>query len=367
MDDPRWKELATLFYKSTQLKEGDHVMLQATDLESLPLISALYKVAVQKGAASINYSIVLPEFYHFFLKHGSEKQIQFLPEWEMEKIKKMDVFIGACGETNGYDLNDIPAEKISLRSKTVRPLVDERVRNTRWCVTDVPTDYNAILAEMSTHEYFDYYFQACLQDYEAMKVNNQALKDLMEKTDRVKIIAEGTLLEFSIKDIGVQSCYGNNNIPDGEVFTAPVKESVEGVFSCNIPSFQQGREWSNIRLTFLHGRIVDAKCDQGEEAINKIFDIDNGARYIGEFAIGTNKGIKRASKNTLFDEKMLGSFHFTPGNCYGEACNGNRSAIHWDLVKAITPQYGGGLISFDGVSVIEDGLFIHPDLLGLNP
>ena len=367
MNDSRWMELAVLFCKSTELKKGDNVLLHAIDLEALPLMFAFYKQALLAGASSVNYQITIPELEHFLLKNGKEDQLLSFPEWELERMKKMDVFMAARARTNGFSLRDISAERVSLRNKTVDPITDERVKNTRWCITYVPTDHDALLAGMSTPEYFDYYFQAVLQDYEAMKIKNQLLKDLMDKTDLVTIESKDTELNFSIRGIGAISCHGKRNIPDGEVFTAPIKNSVNGWFSCNTSAFYQGREWSSVRLEFFKGKIINATCNQGDESINELLDTDEGARFIGEFAIGTNTGIRQPAKNIIFDEKIFGSFHFTPGDSYKEADNGNRSAVHWDLIKILTPQYGGGSIKFDGVAVMQDGLFVHPELLSLNP
>lgn len=367
MDDPRWAELAALFCRSVSLKKGDRVLLHAIDLESLPLISSLFKEAVVREAGSVEYQITMPELEHFFLKNASEKQLKTFPFWELGRMKEMDVFMAARARTNGLSLSDVQASNVSMRNKVIDPIVDERVKNTRWCVTYVPTDHDALLAGMSTSEYLDYYFQAAMQDYAAMKRKNLALKNLMDKTDKVRIKAKDTDLEFSIKGIGAVSCHGERNIPDGEVYTAPVKNSVKGRFTCNVPSLYQGREWSNVRLDFFEGKIINASCDQGHALITELLSADEGACFIGEFAIGTNTSIRKPAKNVLFDEKIFGSFHFTPGDSYKEADNGNQSAIHWDLVKIITPEYGGGTIEFDDVPVMKDGLFVHPDLLTLNP
>lgn len=367
MHDPRWMKLAALFGKSTKLKKGDNVSLRCFDLEALPLLQAFYKQALLAGAASISYQLIIPEIENYFLKNAQEHQLSFFPNWELEQTKQMNITWAALGRTNNFNQSDIPVERVSARNKVIRPIADERMKNTRWCITYVPTDHDAMLAGMSTEEYFNYYFQACLQNYEAMKKKNRTLKDLMEKTAKVTIRAKDTELSFSIKGIGAQSCHGEFNIPDGEVFTAPVRDSLEGRIAYNVPSHYQGREWSNVRLEFSQGRIVKATCDQGEEVINKLLDTDDGARYIGEFAIGTNPGIIRPAKNILFDEKIFGSFHLTPGRAYEETDNGNKSAIHWDQVKMIAPQYGGGSITFDDAVVMKDGLFVHPELLGLNP
>ena len=156
------------------------------------------------------------------------------------------------------------------------------------------------------------------------------------------------------------------NIPDGEVYTAPVKNSVNGFITYNTPSIQSGVTYENIRLEFVKGKIVNATANDTEK-LNKVLDTDEGARYIGEFAIGVNPYITTPMKDTLFDEKIKGSFHFTPGNSYDDAFNSNHSAIHWDLVCIQTPEYGGGEIWFDDCLIRKDGFFVISELEGLNP
>lgn len=366
MNDPRWDKLAKVFCSSTSIKPGDKVLLQVVDLDALPLLFALQRKALEAGAASVDYQIVLPDLERNFFERATDVQLDFLPEWSMAQMKEMDVFIAARACANGLNLKEIKTEKVARRTRVTRPVVDERVANTRWCVTRVPTDHDAILAGMSTPAYIDYYFSAVLQDYKALKRKNLALKKLMERTNSVHIQALGTDLKFSIKNINVVSCHGESNIPDGEVFTAPIRDSVKGVINYNVSSLYQGREWSNICFEFSKGKIVGCSCDQGEAELEKVLDTDEGSRFIGEFAIGTNIGIRRAAKNTLFDEKIFGSFHLTPGSAYDDADNGNKSAVHWDLVKILTPEFGGGFIKFDGAMIMEDGKFVHPELLALN-
>jgi aminopeptidase len=192
------------------------------------------------------------------------------------------------------------------------------------------------------------------------------LQELMEKTDIVRIVGPGTELEFSIKGLPAIKCDGKMNIPDGELFTAPVRDSVNGRLAYNTPAVYQGFTYENIVLEFKNGKIVKATAND-DLRINKILDTDEGARYIGEFSFGLNPFIEKPMKDTLFDEKIKGSIHLTPGNAYDECDNGNRSAIHWDLVYIQRPEYGGGEIWFDDVLIRKDGLFVLPELECLNP
>jgi aminopeptidase len=221
-------------------------------------------------------------------------------------------------------------------------------------------------AGMSTESFEDYYFDVCCLDYTKMGEEMKNLIALMDKTDKVRIVSPGTDLTFSIKGIDTEPCAGDMNIPDGEVFTAPVKDSVNGTLAFNTPSLFKGTTFENITFEFKDGKIVKADGNFPDK-INQILDTDEGARYIGEFAIGVNPYITKPMKDTLFDEKIAGSIHITPGRCYDEADNGNKSAIHWDLVLIQTPEFGGGEIYFDDVLIRKDGLFVIDELKGLNP
>ena len=221
-------------------------------------------------------------------------------------------------------------------------------------------------AKTSLEDFEDFYFNVCNLDYSKMSNAMDSLVELMNKTDKVRLVSEGTDLTFSIKDIPAKKCAGRCNIPDGEVYTAPVRDSVNGVITYNTPSEMNGFTFENVKLTFKDGKIVE--CDGNDkERLEKVFNTDEGARYVGEFAIGVNPYITKPMNNILFDEKIAGSIHFTPGNCYDDAYNGNHSAIHWDMVLIMTPEYGGGEIWFDDVLIRKDGIFVVPELECLNP
>jgi aminopeptidase len=245
---------------------------------------------------------------------------------------------------------------------------DQRVPHTKWCVLRWPSPSMAQLAQMSTEAFEEFYFNVCTLDYAKMDAAAKALKDRMMATDRVHLKGPGdTDLSFSIKEIPCVPCTGTHNIPDGECFTAPVRDSVNGVIHFNTPTVYNGVTFENIRLTFKNGQVVEASCDGEDDKLNSILDTDEGARYVGEFAIGFNPYILEAMKDILFDEKIAGSLHFTPGRAYDDADNGNRSEIHWDLVLIQRPEHGGGTIAFDDEIVRRDGLFITDDLAALNP
>ena len=253
-------------------------------------------------------------------------------------------------------------EQMSLMAK-----IDARVKKTRWVVLRYPNASMSQLADMSQEAFEDFYFKVCNLDYGKMDEAMKSLVDYMNRTDKVRIVGPGTDLNFSIKNIPAIPCSGLRNIPDGEVYTAPVRDSINGTLTYNTPAVFQGFTFENISFKFVDGKITQATSNDTER-INDVLNTDEGARYIGEFAIGVNPYILKPMKDTLFDEKIMGSFHFTPGNCYeDEAPNGNHSAIHWDLVCIQTPEFGGGEIYFDDVLIRKDGRFVVKELECLNP
>ena len=283
-------------------------------------------------------------------------------------MDKMDCYIGIRGGNNSYELSDVPESIMQEYDKRYGIPVhsERRVAKTRWVILRYPTEGMSQLAGMSTEAFEDYFFNVCCLDYQKMSKAMDPLVELMNKTDKVRVVAKDTDLTFSIKGIPAIKCDGQCNIPDGEVYTAPVKDSVNGVISYNVPSIENGFRFENVRLEFKDGRIVKATANNSEKA-NAIFDTDEGARYVGEFAIGVNPYVTQAIGDILFDEKISGSFHFTPGCCYDDAPNGNKSAVHWDLVLCQNKEFGGGEIWFDGVLIRKDGRFVLPELFGLNP
>ena len=293
-------------------------------------------------------------------------------DWEAkldsDRMKSVQAYIGVRGADNSYETSDVPASKTQLYAQHYSQKVhgEIRVPQTRWVVLRYPTPSMAQLAETSLEAFEDFYFDVCTLNYAKMSLAMDKLVERMKRADQVHITGKGTDLRFSIKGLPPIKCDGKLNIPDGEVFSAPVRESVNGVLTYNTPSIYQGNVYENICLTFENGKIVKATANN-TEAINRIFDTDPGARYVGEFSFGVNPYITKAMKDTLFDEKISGSIHFTPGHCYDECDNGNKSSQHWDLVLIQTPECGGGEIYFDDVLIRKDGRFVLPELDCLNP
>jgi len=365
MKDPRIRELAEVLVNySTRVKKGDVVLISAAGFEAAPLVQELYTLCLEKGAAYVEYEFSVPEINRHFFNRATKAQLSWFPQHKLDFMKKATVYIGISAGENSMVMAQANQASMIAWSKLVRPVIDQRVKHTRWVITRYPTHGAAQEAKMSLEEYEEYIFSACCIDWAAESRKQEKLKRLMDRTDRVRIVASDTDLSFSLAGMPGIKCDGRYNIPDGEVFTAPVRDSVEGHITYNCPTVYQGKEFDGIRLEFSKGKIVRASAPGMDEPLNRILDTDEGARYIGEFAIGVNPGILEPARNILFDEKIFGSIHFTPGQCYDECDNGNRSAVHWDMVKLLR---GDGEIRFDGVLIQKDGRFVHKDLIPLNP
>ena len=364
MHDPRFDKLAKLLVEySTRLKRNEKVLIEAFDVPDQMTIALIR--AVRKAGAISFVQVQRAQIGRELALEASDRQLNLGAQHELARMKKMDAYIALRGSNNITELSDVPMKQMQLIMKKMRPVQDQRVKKTKWVVLRWPTPSMAQLAGMSTEAFEDFYFEVCTLDYRKLQPGMKALKTLMEKTDRVDIKGPETDLRFSVKGIPAVICGGDRNIPDGEVFSCPVKNSVEGHVTFNAPSIYQGIGFDGIRLEFREGKIVDATSNQPEK-LNKVLDSDPGARYIGEFSLGFNPHVLEPMRDILFDEKIAGSFHFTPGQAYEEADNGNRSQVHWDMVSIQRPDYGGGEIYFDGKLIRRDGEFLPKQLRSLN-
>lgn len=366
MHDSRVDQLARqLVQFSTSVQAGDKVLIDLYDVPEAIGIALIREVRAAKATPFVN--INQARLTREMAIKASDEQYAVIAKNALAQMKLMDAYIAVRGSHNVTELSDVPAERMKVVAAKMRPVLNYRVGQTRWCVLRWPNPSMAQQASMSTEAFEDFYFDVCLVDYKAMQPAMNALKKLMDQAEEVHITGNGTDLRFSLKGLEAITCGGTHNIPDGEVFSAPVKDSVEGVVRYNATSVYQGKSFENVELTFEKGKIVKATSND-TKAINKIFDSDEGARYVGEFAIGFNNAIKQPMGDILFDEKIGGSFHFTPGQAYeGVADNGNRSQVHWDLVCIQRPDYGGGEIWFDGKLIRKNGKFIAKSLAKLNP
>lgn len=351
---------------SVKAGKGDKVLIEAYDVDSA-LVTQLIK-EIRKNGAYAFVEMYDSKVQRRLLMDADETYCSLLTKYNRVRMEDMDCYIGIRGAFNSFESSDVPGEKMDMYSRIYsHPIHHElRVCKTRWVVLRYPNDSMSQLAGMSTEKFEDFYFDVCNLDYSKMDNAMTPLVELMNKTDKVRIVAKDTDLTFSIKGIGAIKCSGACNIPDGEVYTAPVKNSVNGVITYNAPSIENGIKFEHVRLEFKDGKIINATSNYTEDS-NKIFDTDEGARYVGEFAIGVNPYIVQPMGDILFDEKISGSIHFTPGCCYEDADNGNKSAVHWDLVLIQTPEYGGGKIYFDDVLIRDNGRFVLKELECLNP
>lgn len=371
MKDPRYTKLSEILTSySVNVQQGDNVYLDLVDTPEEMAIELIKAVTDMGGMPHINTSSgkILRSYY----MNATKKQIQIASDHDLKFMKQMDAYISIRGAYNSLEYSDIPPKQLNMVKQITRPVINERVNNTKWCVLRWPTDSMSQSANMSTEAFEDFYFNVCTFDYRTMKTAAMALVKRMEQADKVHIIGPNdTDVVFSIKDIPVVPCVGEFNVPDGEVFTAPVKDSMNGVIHYNTPTIYNGIKFDDVRLTIKDGKIVDA-TSSNTEALNAILDSDEGARFFGEFAIGFNPYITEAMCDILFDEKIAGSIHLTPGKCYDDASNGNTSMIHWDMVLIQTKDhYTSGTtqstISFDDEVIRKDGLFVVDDLKCLNP
>ncbi len=367
MIDERLKVLAkNLVNYSCRLKKGENCLIELIDADEV-FGQELIKAVTQAGGHPFVW-VRSNRLNRDLLLNTTEEELKLRAENDAAMMSKMQAYIGVRAPQNSFEMSDVPLKNLEMYNKLYWEPVHGaiRVAKTKWVILRYPNFSMSQSARMSTSAFEDFYFDVCNIDYAKMSKAMDPLKELMEKTDKVRIVAQNTDLTFSIKGIPAVKCDGLCNIPDGEVYTAPVKTSVNGKITYNTASLEDGFTYENICFEFKDGKIINATANDTKR-INKVLDTDEGARYIGEFSFGLHPNIHNAILDTLFDEKIAGSIHFTPGSCYEDADNGNHSAVHWDLVLVQTPEYGGGEIWFDDVLIRKDGVFVLDSLKGLNP
>jgi aminopeptidase len=368
MTDPRYAKLARLLVShSTRLKKSENILLDMIDVPDEFTVELIRAVRAVGGTPLVEarHTRLIRE-----MQRGTDAHhAALVRDVEMFRMKKVQAYIAIRGSANANETSDVPSTRLALYSKVMRPVLNHRVNKTRWCVLRWPTPSMAQAAGMSTEAFEDFYFNVCTMDYRRMARAMKPLERRMKKAGNVHLKAPGTDLTFSIQGINAVMCEGLRNIPDGEVFSCPVKDSVNGHIQFNTPTLYAGTKFEGIRLEFKEGRVVNATASTTAttKRLNEILDTDTGARYIGEFSIGFNPYILTPMCDILFDEKIAGSLHFTPGQAYEVADNGNRSAVHWDMVLIQRPEWGGGEIWFDGELIRKDGRFLPKDLKPLNP
>lgn len=350
---------------STHLKPGENILIEYEGECCLPLVKQLIRDAYAAGAKPF-VKITDNRITKEILSSCDENQLKLMDDNFLNQLKDMHAYIAIRAPKNTAEFSSVTGEKMNLYNKMTSPSLEYRVNNLKWCILRYPNDSMAQLAGMGIDEFTDFYFNVCTMDYGKMSNAMDNLKTLMDRTDEVRLKGPELDLTFSIKGIGAVKCDGKANIPDGEVYTAPVRDSMNGYITYNTPSEIEGFTYENVHFEIENGKIVKATANDTDR-INAYLNTDEGARYFGEFAIGVNPFVREPMKDILFDEKICGSFHLTPGMCYEDAPNGNSSAVHWDLVMIQRPEYGGGEIYFDGKLIRKDGIFVIPELECLNP
>lgn len=361
--DNRLKQLAkNIVDYSLEMQSGETLLLTAVGEVQFELASAIMEYCQEKNIGVISECLTVKEYD---------------ARWEGIDRLRLDEIINR--EKQWYADSD--ATCILKTTENFRPLNNEESKlfaeymnvihigiriKRRWCLTGVPSSVSAKVLNLPHDQLYDFYLNASSIDYNALSLAQDQLVSFIKKTDKVHILSKGTDLTFSIKGLPPIKCMGKRNIPDGEVYTAPVKNSINGCITYNVPSQHNGILHENIRLEFKNGKIINASSSHTKE-LNEVFDIDEGARYVGEFAFGLNPLVTMPCNDVLYDEKISGSIHLTPGGCYERCNNGNHSSLHWDLVQIQTPEYGGGEIWFDDVLIRKDGLFVPKALQCLNP
>jgi aminopeptidase len=365
MTDPRYSKLAKLLVNySTALKKDDRILLDMIDVPDEFTIELIR--AVRRAGATPFAEVRRTRVSRELLLGTNSKHAAQVRDIELFRMKKMQAYIAIRGSENASENSDVPSDRLALYSRITRPVLNYRVNRTRWCVLRWPTPSMAQAASLSTEAFENLYFDVCTMNYAKMARAMVPLERRMKRANKVHLKAPGTDLTFSIKGIGAKMCKGDRNIPDGEVFSCPVKNSVNGAIRFNTPTIYAGTKFENIRLEFKDGKIIKA-TGSNSKRLNEILDTDAGARYVGEFSLGFNPWILNPMCDILFDEKIAGSLHFTPGQAYEECDNGNRSAVHWDMVLIQRPDWGGGEVWFDGKLIRKNGLFVPRDLKPLNP
>ncbi len=349
---------------SLKVKENERVLITYQGVESIPLVKEIVKEVINRSGI-VNTTYVNQDIENYISENLNKGIISDKTNKIKYEVENYDCFVNLCYRKSDYYHKNVNQDMYNKLMASIKPYKEIQINQKRWVLLNYPSLVDSNKARKTPEEFYHYAFDVMTVDYGKMYEDMKPLKSIMEKTDRVHIVGPGTDISFSIKGMPAIICAGESNIPDGECFTAPLKNSVNGVITYNVDSPYHGEVFTNISLTFKDGKIVKAVANNNEK-INEILDTDEGSRYIGEFSLGLNPKILEPMGDILYDEKIAGSIHFTPGCCYDECDNGNKSTIHWDLVLIQRKEVGGGEIYFDDVLIRKDGLFTLPELKNLN-
>ncbi len=355
MFDRRWSQLGEILVTySTRTQAGDRLLIAMREPETFPLTIAVYEHAVRAGAfPQVQFTSAYLE--RALLRHGSDEAIARIPDLERSGMEWADVSISLRGARNPHEMAGIPTERLAAHKRAMGTISALRSEQTRWVLIRVPNESFAQAAGISLSAAMEFFFDATLRDWNQDSRRYRRIRDLFQTASRVRIVGRDTDLTFSTAGRTYIVGDGHINIPDGEVYTAPVEDSAEGVITFEYPGVYAGRTIDGIRLEFRAGAVVAATANIGEEFLQQILAIDDGARRIGEFGVGVNFGIDRFVGDILFDEKIGGTIHLALGRAYAECGGKNQSSLHWDLVKDLRSE---AVIELDERPVLENGRFL---------
>ncbi|MCB9358596.1 aminopeptidase [Candidatus Woesearchaeota archaeon] len=351
--DPRIKKLANILVNHSLKIKKDDIIDVNCGIEAKDLALEISRLILLKGAFP-RVNCGLPGFAYTYFKNATNEQLSKKPELRIYEAEKIAGTISIGTENNTKELSNIAPEKIALRRKATKPISDIVIKKDNWVICDMPTNAMAQDAEMSLEEFEDFVYSACLRDWKKEERIQTNLKKVLDKGKQVRIIGPNTDLTFSIEGRQGIKCFGKRNMPDGEVFIAPVEDTTEGYIHYDFPVCVYGKEIDNIKLEFKKGKVVKATASKNQDLLRKMIKIDPGACKLGEFGIGTNFGIKKFIKSILFDEKIGGTIHLALGMAYPEGGGQNKSALHWDMIKDLRK---GGKFMIDGKVIQENGKF----------
>ncbi len=365
MTDPRVERLAkVLVHYSLKLKKGQLLKIVA-EVPSLPLVEAVYREAIDLGAVAYT-TLRVPNNDEYALKHCSDAQLKFIAPWARQEIRKIDAYLGIWGSSNTRYLSTVDPKKMVATRKVQKPIMDvfykrHAAGELRWCGTQFPTLADAQEADMSLSDYEDFVYRAghvhagdAVKHWKKVYREQQRLVKILNRTDRLHIEGEGTDIKMRVKGRKWVNCAGEENFPDGEIFTGPIEDTVEGKIHFSFPAVYGGREVDDVRLEFKNGKVVKESAGKNQEYLTAMLNMDKGARFVGEVAIGTNYEIKKFSRNILFDEKIGGTCHMAVGNSIVESGGLNKSGLHWDMICDLKK---GGRVTADGKVVYRNGKF----------
>ncbi len=364
--DEKLRELArTIASYSIDVKKGEKVLITTQSLETRDFVIYLIDEITKLGGIPF-VNVVDQRINSKLLEVTTDNRIDLVKKYSEFEVDTFDSFIHIKYRVNDYENKNISKEITKKMGRALMKTQDVRVNKRKWVLLNYPSELDSYKAKMPIDDFKKYALDVMTVDYRKLSNMIKPLKELMDKTDKVRIVSPGTDITFSIKGMKSVPCCGDKNIPDGELYSAPVKTSVNGKITYNTPSPYQGEIYTGVCLEFKDGKIIKATCNEDNEKLNEIFNSDEGARYIGEFSLGFNPKILYPMGDILYDEKILGSLHFTPGRAYKDCYNGNDSMIHWDMVLIQRSDYGGGEIYFDDILIRKDGKFVLEELKLLN-